>query len=144
MKIKIVTPEGLTYETEDAVSMTIPTKNGVITIMDDHIPLLTLLTPGEIVVRPEKGEVESLSVSKGVLDIRRESVIYILADTAERAHEIDIERAEQARKDAEEYLKKQEDIASAMDVAMLQAKIEKELARVSVGRKYKNVGGSSD
>ncbi|HEX9804556.1 MAG TPA: ATP synthase F1 subunit epsilon [Candidatus Dojkabacteria bacterium] len=137
IKLKFVTPYGTIYNDSDIDAITIPTKSGIITIKGDHVPMLSIITPGEIQLDKGSHSV-SLSVSKGVIDIRQNSVVYILADTAERAEEIDIERAEQARKRAEEFLKKQEDIAD-IDFARVQAQIEKELARINVARKYKKL-----
>ena len=135
--IKIVTPEGVIYEDKQIESITLPTTAGVITVKDDHVPVVSVITSGEINVEKD-GHTVDLAVSKGILEIKRDSMIYILADTAERAEDIDLERAEVARKRAEEYINSQESIAD-VEFARLQAKIEKELARLSVGRKYKRL-----
>lgn len=135
LHLKIVTPAGVVYEDMEVDSITLPTKAGIITIKDDHVPLVTVVTNGEINVTKE-GSTIDLAVSKGVLEIKRDSVINILADTAERAEEIDIERAQEARKRAEEYMKSKDAIAD-VEFAMLQAKIEKELARINLARRYR-------
>ncbi|MDQ6985740.1 MAG: ATP synthase F1 subunit epsilon [Candidatus Dojkabacteria bacterium] len=138
MILKVVTPEGRTFEGEKIKSITLPTSSGVITVMDEHVPLLSIITPGGIEITTSDGEVHLLAVSRGVLEVRRNSIIDILADTAERAEVIDIERAEEAKKRAEEYLKKMEDIAD-IEFARLQAKIQKELARIQIGKKWKKL-----
>ncbi len=136
INFKIVTPEGTTYE-DRIDKVTIPTTSGAITVLPDHIPLVSVLKAGEMNIHKEN-TVVNLAVSSGVLEIRPNSEVYIMADTAERSEEIDLERAEQARTRAEELLKQQENVID-IDFAYLQAKIEKELARISVGNKYRNL-----
>lgn len=139
LDLKIVAPDGVMYNSE-ADKVTIPTQSGGITVYPDHIPLVSVLEPGEIVVHKEDYTV-NMAVSTGVLEVRPESKLYILADTAERAEDIDVEKAKQARQKAKEMLeerKQQEDV----DFAKIQSKLEKEAARIRVGKKYRDVGRS--
>jgi len=136
LDFKIVTPEGVTYD-DQIDFVTIPTEAGAITVYPEHMPLVSLLKPGELIIHKQGGEV-GVAVSGGILEIRQENKVYIIADTAERAEHIDVERAEAARRRAEELLKQQKDVAD-VDFARLEAQIEKELARIHIGRKYKNV-----
>lgn len=138
MKIKVVTPDGIIVEKENVEGITVPTKAGVITVKDDHIPLVSLITAGGIDVDYENGESEYLSVSKGLIEVRRGSTVHILADTAERAEDIDIERAEEAKKKAEQ-LRSRAESDSSIDYTALAAKIQKELARVEVGKKWRKI-----
>ncbi len=137
ISIKIVTPQGIILDQKDIISVTIPTEAGEITILEDHIPLVSILSTGMITVKTVEEE-NYLSVSRGVLEVRRQSIIYILADTAERAEDIDIERAEEARKKAEELLRSQENL-NEVEFANIAARIEKELARERTGKKYRNI-----
>ncbi|MFA6307791.1 MAG: ATP synthase F1 subunit epsilon [Patescibacteria group bacterium] len=136
LKLKIVTPEKILFE-EKVLQVSISTLMGEITILPNHIPLVSQLTAGEIVVKTVKGEEHLMAISGGFVEILPEQIV-ILADTAERAEDIDEERAEQARKNAEEILKTK--IADTEAFAMFSAKIEKELARLKVSRKYKKSG----
>lgn len=136
--LKVVTPEGPRYESDGIVAITIPTTSGVIMVKQDHVPLLSVLSTGELVIEKENGAITALAVSSGMLHVIHDNEVHVLADTAERAEDIDLERAEAARKRAEEYLK-QKDSDENIDYALLQAKIEKELARISVARKYKKL-----
>lgn len=134
MLLKIVTPQGISYEQEiDQVS--VPTQNGEITVLPKHIPLISALKPGEIRIMTGGHEV-SLAVSAGVLEVRPHGNIYILADTAERAEHIDLERAEASRKRAEELLAERQTLED-VEFAFLEAKLEKELARIRVRKKYR-------
>jgi len=132
IKFKIVTPERIVYEAE-VDSITLPTEQGEITVLPCHIPLLASLKPGELVVR--KGvEVSPMSISGGFVEVREGSEVTVLADTAERAHEIDLKRAEEAKARAAKLLaeRHEEDV----DYTALAARIEKELARLRVAKKY--------
>ena len=136
IKFKIVTPDGIIHD--DVVDqVSIPTTMGQITVLPNHIPLISVLTAGELIIK--KGEeVTNLAVSSGVIEVRPGSELYIVADTAERAEQIDIARAEAARQRAEELMKQQQ--IADVDYARIQAKLEKELARVRVGKKYRKFG----
>lgn len=136
LKLKIVTPEKILFE-ETVSQVSISTVMGEITILPNHIPLVSKLAPGEIVVKKDKGEEGLMAVSGGFVEVLPDQVI-ILADTAEYAEDIDEERAEEARKKAEEVLKTK--VADAEGFAMFTAKMEKELARLKVARKYKKKG----
>lgn len=136
MLLKIVTPDGITYE-DTIEQVSVPTQNGEITVLPRHIPLVSVLKAGELRV-VKAGEEIVLAVSTGVLEVRPNSEIYILADTAERAEYIDIERAESARKRAEELMAQRVSLED-VEFARLQAKMEKELARLRVGKKYRKL-----
>ncbi len=138
IKFKIVTPYGVTYD-DTIEKVTIPTQAGEITVLENHTPLVSILAAGELIIYKE-GYSTGIAISGGFFEIRPNSEVYIMADTAEHGTEIDIERAEAAQKRAEELLR-QVQSAEDVDYARLQAAIEKELVRISVGRKYKNVGG---
>ncbi|OIO18161.1 ATP synthase F1 subunit epsilon [Candidatus Kuenenbacteria bacterium CG11_big_fil_rev_8_21_14_0_20_37_9] len=136
IKIKIVTPERVVLE-DTCTEVIIPTTTGIIGVLARHTPLVSILKPGEIKLK-NGGEITSFAVSSGFVEVRPNSKVVILADTAEHAGEIDIERAETARQRAEKMLKEK---TSAEDVeyAHLQAIIEKEIARARIARKYRKI-----
>ena len=134
---KVVTPDGITYE-DEIEKVTIPTGAGQITVLEGHAPLVSTLRPGILYIHKEKGHVTELAVSTGILEIRPGSEVYLMADTSERAEDIDIDRAIAARERAEELMR-QQDSAADVDFARLQALIDREMARVSVGKKYRNI-----
>jgi F-type H+-transporting ATPase subunit epsilon len=100
---QIVTPERVVLK-EQILQVTVPTKMGEITVLPNHIPLVATLVPGVIETVNENGEKEIISVSGGFIEVLKDKVV-ILADTAERAEEIDLERAEAAKNKAEEVIK---------------------------------------
>lgn len=134
LKLKIATPEKVIYENE-INQVSIPTMDGEITVLPDHLPLISVLKAGEMRIKDKEGE-QILAVSGGFLEVRGQNEIVILADNAERATEIDIDRAEQARLRAEEMMK-QTKAGEDVDFAKLQAMIDREMNRVRVGKKYK-------
>ena len=132
----IVTPQGVLYK-DSIDKVTIPTQAGAITVYPEHIPVVSALRAGELNIH-KGNDVVNLAISTGVVEIRPNSIVYVLADTAERSNEIDVDRAELAKKRAEELFAKEEKMLD-IDFARLQAKIEKEIVRSSVGRKYRSV-----
>lgn len=128
----VVTIEG-TVESADATSVTIPTANGEITVLPEHTPLVSVLKPGVLTVR-EGDKEKHVAVSGGFVQIATDSVT-ILADTAERADDIDVRRAEAARKRAEEAMAKQHEREDLTDAA---AELQKHLARLRAAELVKH------
>lgn len=132
---KILTPERLVMEGE-AVSVSVMTESGEITVLPGHIPLATLLKAGEMRVRDAQGNETLLAVSTGLFEVKEKNEIVVLADTAERSDELELAAIEEAKKKAEEALlnaRNREDVSLA-DAA---AHLERELARYRVALKGK-------
>lgn len=136
IKFEIVTPERTVLE-EEVLQITVPTKEGEITVLPGHIPLVSVLAPGVIEAKKADGDIEVMSVSGGFIEVLRSKVV-ILADTAERAFEIDLSRAEEARKRAED-LKKNETRFDREKFTEINAAIAKELARTRAAKKYRKI-----
>jgi len=136
INFEIVTPEKTVLK-EKAKRVTLPTRDGEISILAHHLPLVSIIQPGVIEIETEKGEIEIMSVSGGFVEVLKDKVV-VLADTAERALEIDADRAEEARKRAEE-LKKQLTTADTLRFTELNTVIAKELARSHAVRRWKKV-----
>ena len=100
--LEIRTPEMLIYE-GDVASVTAPGTLGSFQILAGHIPFLTVLEVGELQIRESPDTPQLISTSGGVFEVLRTDVTALL-DTAEWAHEIDVERAEAARQRALEHL----------------------------------------
>ena len=98
----IVTQERTVFSS-DVDYISLPGTEGVMGVLPNHAPLLTALSFGEVMVRVN-GDEEFFAIGGGFAEIRPDQVI-ILADSAEHADEIDTERAEKARKEAEEAMK---------------------------------------
>ena len=132
LKLDIVTAERIVYSAEvDAIVA--PGAEGQLGILPHHAPLMTILQSGELVVR-RGGEEDVMAISGGFLEVRPDRVI-VLADSAERAEEIDTERAVAAKKRAEERLAERGRIE--IDEARVQASLRRAIARLSVVERAK-------
>ena len=132
LKFKIVTPEKVVLA-EEIDQVTLPTLTGQITVLPNHIPLLSALQAGEMIIKKDNKETV-LAVSGGFIEVKPGNEVVILTETAERADEIDEARAEEAKKRAEALLKDSKN-KEIVDYTALTAKIEKELARLKVARR---------
>ncbi len=129
IRLDIVTAERQVYSDEVDVIVA-PGIEGELAILPHHAPLMTTLQPGELRVK-QGGEEFSLAVSGGFLEVRPDRVT-ILADAAERAEEIDIARAEEAKLRAEEQLGRP---ATEVDSVRAEASLRRSLVRIKVGEK---------
>ena len=129
IRLDIVSVERLVYSDEVDVVIA-PGIEGELGILPHHTPLMTTLQPGELRVR-RGGEEFSLAVSGGFLEVRPDRIT-ILADTAERADEIDMERAEEAKRRAEEQLSR---LPAEVDSARAEAALRRSLVRLKVAAK---------
>src|SRR5438128_10708229 len=103
-QLEIVTPEKKVVNTT-AEEAQIPGKNGYLGILPGHAPLITELAVGEIIYREGSGSGEQrLAVAWGFAEVLPDKVT-ILAETAERPSEIDVARAQESKRRAEEALK---------------------------------------
>lgn len=132
LSVEVVTGERIVF-TEDNVDMVVaPGSEGSLGILPHHAPLVTLLDNGELRIT-KGGQEQSLVVFGGFMEVTHDKVI-VLADTAERAEEIDVSRAESVRQQAEESLRRRGpggdlDIQQA-DLAMARAAV-----RLRVGQR---------
>ena len=132
IRVDIVTAERLVFS-QDADIVMVPGIEGEMGILPHHEPIMTMIKPGEILIR--KGTEEySLAVSGGFLEVTPDHIT-ILADAAERADEIDIARAEAAKKRAEEKLTTH---AADTDSANAEASLRRALARIKVAEKRRS------
>ena len=101
-QLEIVTPEKKVVDTA-ATEAQIPGKNGYLGILPGHAPLITELSVGEVTYHADGGGEERLAVAWGFAEVLPDKVT-ILAETAERPNEIDVERARNAKERAEQRL----------------------------------------
>ena len=134
MKLEIVTGERLVYSGEVEV-LVAPSIEGELGILPHHAPLLTILQPGEIRL-VMNGQEEYMAISGGFLEVLANTVT-ILADTAERAEEIDEERAQEAVQRAQDRLTGQ---LAAGELERALASIRRAQARVHVARRRRSRG----
>lgn len=138
IKFEIVTPEKLVLA-RDIIQVTLMTTSGEITVLADHIPLVTVLKPGVVELKLADEEIEVMSVSGGFMEVMRDKIV-VLADTAERASELDEQRIEEARLRAEVRKKEVSDI-DEVQFANISAQLDKELARSKALNRWRRLKG---
>jgi F-type H+-transporting ATPase subunit epsilon len=138
LRVQIVTAEREVFA-EDGVDMVVaPGAEGVLGILPRHAPLLTTLNPG--VVRVKRGGTEeAMSVGGGFLQVARDQVL-ILADTAERADEVDEARAEEGRRRARETLAESIISGQRLQAEAARFALRREEARIQVARRHRGPG----
>ena len=99
LNIEIVTGERVVFKEDDVDMVVAPGGAGVLGILPEHAPLITTLAAGELRIKKGNAE-ESILVFGGFMEVGNNKVL-VLADTAERAEELDLARAEEARRRAE-------------------------------------------
>jgi len=138
IKFQIITPERVVFA-DEINQVSVMTKDGEITILPNHLPIISVLQLGELRCKKDDKEY-SMAVSGGFVEVKPDSSVVILADVAEKAEEINIEEAELARKKALEIMKEQRTMDS-LEYAALQATLNKALMRLKVGNKYRKIKG---
>jgi len=131
LKLEIVTPAATVYS-EDVQMVTLPAVDGQIGIFPRHVPVLTRIVPGEIIVR-KNGENDFLAVGEGLVEITGDRVA-IVTDMAVAAKDIDEARAEEARQRAAARLR---DKISDGEVATVNASLARSLAQLRVKRRHR-------
>jgi len=130
IRLDIVTPDHLVaHDSVNAVSL--PGKSGYLGVLPGHAPLLAELMPGELVYSRDSVK-HYIAVNWGFAEVLPDRVI-VLVQTAERAEEIDVERAERAKERAEERLKRFAD--PAIDLERAQAALRRALARLETAHR---------
>ena len=132
LSVEIVTGERVVF-TEDNVDMVVaPGAEGSLGILPHHAPLVTLLDNGELRIT-KGGQEQSLVVFGGFMEVTHDKVI-VLADTAERAEEIDVSRAEASRRKAEESLQRRGP-GGDLDIQQADLALARAAVRLRVGQR---------
>ncbi|HAS80593.1 MAG: ATP synthase epsilon chain [Candidatus Nomurabacteria bacterium GW2011_GWE1_32_28] len=138
LKLKIITPERLVLE-EMVDQVSLPTTLGEITVLPNHIPLITSLTSGDVVALVN-GEYVPMAVVGGFVEIKKNgddvTLVAVLADFAEHLSEITDDKIEKAKTKAEE-LKKQMENKEHVDYEHFALELERSLTRVRITDKWK-------
>ena len=132
IELEIVTPDHLVVQAT-VTGVTIPGKSGYLGILPGHAPLLSEIVPG-VIAYVQDNVTYYLTVSWGFVEVLADRVV-VLAQTAERAEEIDTVRAEAARERAEERLKEYSDVS--LDRERAREALAKAIARLETARHAK-------
>ncbi len=124
---RLLTPERSLFE-QDVVSLSLPTEAGEITILANHVALTSVLAPGIAKLVDANGKTQELAVSHGFIQVSDSGTVTILANTAERGEELDMNVIEEAKQRAEEVMRQavgRDDVS----FAAASAGLKRELAR---------------
>lgn len=133
LTVELVTAERRVVTEEDVDMVVAPASEGEVGILPRHAPLLTTLRPGVMRIKKGGGETE-LAVSGGFLQVNQDRVL-VLADTAERAEEIDEQRAEEARRQAEAALTEAARGGTPAQVEAARIALRRSLVRLNLVRR---------
>lgn len=136
LRIEIVTGERVVLTEDDVDMVSVPGAMGQLGILPEHAPLVTLLAQGELRIKKGNSE-QSILVFGGFMEVTDNKVL-VLADTAERVEELDLARAEDARKRAEASIAGRQ---STMDLQQAQAELRRANLRLRAGQKRSGRGG---
>jgi F-type H+-transporting ATPase subunit epsilon len=131
LNLEIVTAERQTFSGKASVIIA-PGIEGQLGILPHHAPLMTTLQPGELIIK-EDGKESYLAITGGFIEVRPDKVI-ILADACEHCEEIDVARAEEAKRRAEDRLKSQ---TTEIDHARAEAALQRSLVRLKVASRIR-------
>ncbi|RMG05129.1 MAG: F0F1 ATP synthase subunit epsilon [Nitrospirae bacterium] len=128
LMLEIVTPYGAVLK-EEVDEVVAPGSEGEFGVLPGHVPFVTTLKIGMLLYK-KGGSTGYVFVNSGYSEVTSDKVL-ILADSAEKAEDIDVERAKEAMRRAEELLKKKEEI----DFARAQAALQRAVTRIQVAEK---------
>ncbi len=135
LHLEIVTPERLAYS-DDVDMVLVPGIEGELGILPHHTPLVSLLGLGELKIRKD-GQEESFAIVGGFLQVRPDKVV-VMAETASMASEIDLERAQEARMEAQRAL--ESGFREGADLAAARAALQQSLLHIRVAERHRREG----
>jgi F-type H+-transporting ATPase subunit epsilon len=133
--LEIVTPERLAYS-DEVDSVVLPGSEGEMGVLPHHAPLVSTLGIGELRIR-KGGAEESFAIVGGFVQVRPDKVV-VMAETADMASEIDLEKAQEARREAERAL--ESGYHEAADLAAARAALQQALLRIRVAERRHREG----
>jgi F-type H+-transporting ATPase subunit epsilon len=133
--LEIVTPEKLAYS-DTVDSVVLPGSEGELGVLPHHAPLVAMLGVGELRIR-KGGAEESFAIAGGFLQVRPDKVV-VMAETADMASEIDLEKAQEARREAERAL--ETGYTEGADLSAARAALQQALLRIRVAERRHREG----
>lgn len=130
LDVEIVTGERIVFAESDVDMVIAPGSDGTLGILPKHAPLISTLAHGELRVK-KGGREQSIVVFGGFIEVTPDKVV-VLADSAERVEELDVERAEAARKLAEDAIRNR---GETVEIEEALAALRRANLRLNVGRK---------
>jgi F-type H+-transporting ATPase subunit epsilon len=138
LHLEIVTPERLAYS-DDVDMVLVPGIEGELGILPHHTPMVSLLGIGELRIRKE-GQEEAFAIVGGFLQVRPDKVV-VMAETASLASEIDLEKAQEARREAQRAL--ESGFHEGADLSAARAELQRTLLHIRVAERHRREGPRS-
>ena len=135
LRLEIVTPEKLAYA-DDVDGVVCPGVEGELGVLPHHAPLLTTLGYGELRIRKD-GREEYFAIAGGFLQVRPDKVV-VMAETADMASQIDLQRALDAKAEAERAL--EAGFVEPADLSLARAQLQRSLLRIRVAERRHREG----
>jgi F-type H+-transporting ATPase subunit epsilon len=135
LQLEIVTPEKLAFA-DEVDSVVLPGSEGELGVLPHHAPLISTLGAGELRLR-KGGEEESFAIVGGFVQVLPDKVV-VMAETADIASEIDLEKAQEARRRAEEAL--ESGYVEGADLSAARAQLQQALIRIRVAERRHREG----
>jgi len=135
LRLEIVTPEKLAFE-DDVDSVVLPGSQGELGVLPHHAPLVSTLGVGELRIRKGANEA-AFAIAGGFLQVLPDKVV-VMAETADMASEIDVEKAEAARREAEKAL--ESGYVEGADLSAARASLQQALLRLRVAERRHREG----
>lgn len=129
--LEIITPEKIVYK-DEADEIVVPTINGEIAILPNHIGLLTQVRPGELIIKKGSGQ-QYLAITGGFLEVA-DNKVSILTDYAIKAQDIEVARAQEAKKRAEKAMSEK---TTDNELKIAQGEMIKAILELKVATKHK-------
>ncbi|OGH11502.1 MAG: ATP synthase F1 subunit epsilon [Candidatus Levybacteria bacterium RIFCSPLOWO2_01_FULL_36_13] len=130
--LKVITPVK-TILSEEVDEITVPTHSGVISILPNHVDLLTKVSPGEMFIKTN-GKIDNFAITGGFLEVSKNKV-NILADYAVRASNIEIAKAKEAQARAEKAMKEKE---GSKEFIIAEAELRKAILELKIANRRRN------
>lgn len=133
--LEVITPQKVIYQ-DNVDEVVVNTADGEIAILPEHISLMSRVIPGELVIKKSKGT-QYLGVTSGFLQVEKNNAT-ILADYAVRAEDVEVEKAIEAQKRAEDIIKNKAENVNQRDFANAQAELLKAMTELRVANKHRS------
>lgn len=135
LHLQIITPEKIVFD-EEVDQVSLPTENGQITILGNHVPLVTTIEPGELIYKKHQ-KLTHMAAGYGFAQVGKDN-IKVLVDLAAPEAEIEEKAIEAAKKQAEVALA-QKHLLSEEEYATAAANLQKSLAQLKIKRRHRRV-----
>jgi len=128
LSVIITTAERKVFESDSIAQITLPTTSGEVTILPNHVPLMSVLSIGEVRLAQKDGTKADIFVNGGIVQLSNNH-LEILATIAEHADELDTAKIEEAKRRAEKLLQEQ---PVDVDIAQVEAALKQELVKEKI------------